>query len=181
MIGIYDAKWVADSLSRLTADLHAAQVPGAACAIVGIRTRGAILAERLHAGLSAMSDTEYPLGFIDTTLYRDDLHLGAGLKTIKATEIDFDLNDRPVILVDDVLSTGRTIRAAMDALFTFGRPTRVWLCVMLDRGHRELPIQADFCGAEVEVPPGGVVRLRLSEIDGRDEVYILAAGEKDPE
>lgn len=175
---LYAADWVAATLARLADEIIADRMPGEGRALVGIRTRGAVLAERL-AGLLAARGGEAPLGFLDATMHRDDLHTGAGLKEIKGTEIEFDLNGRAVILVDDVLSTGRTVRAALDALFAYGRPACIRLCVMLDRGGRELPLEANFVGAHVDVPKGGRVRLRLSEIDADDSVYIIGPDEEE--
>ncbi len=176
---LYDEAWVAEAVRRLADEIHADRAPGAGRALVGIRTRGAILAERRHAAL-AERGLDAPRGFLDATMYRDDLHTGAGLKEIKATEITFDLTDRTLVLVDDVVSTGRTVRAAMEALFAYGRPAAIRLLAMLDRGGRELPIRPDFVGARVEVPRGSFVRLRLAEVDDADAVWVVGPGEEEP-
>lgn len=178
---IYDGEWLNDCIHRLVDDIAANRTPRSDKALVGLRTRGAILADRLRAVMAAERGLELPLGYIDATLYRDDLHRGAGLKPVLPSEIDFDLNDRDVVLVDDVISTGRSIRAAMGALFDYGRPSCVRLCAMIDRGGRELPIHPDFLGAKIEVPRGGFVRLKLSEIDRQgDAVYVVGPGEEEP-
>ncbi len=141
-------------------------------AIVGIRTRGDVLAARLREALRAIEGRDVPLGSLDITLYRDDLTRIGYSPTVHRTEIPFSVDDRVVVLVDDVLFTGRTVRAAMDALVDYGRPRAIRLAVLVDRGHRELPIRADFVGKNVATAPGDDVRVRLSESDGRDEVEL---------
>ena len=141
-------------------------------ALVGIRTRGVPLAERLQAIIRTLASLEPPLGRLDINLYRDDLSLVANAPIIGKTEIDFRLEDRSVVLVDDVLYTGRTTRAAMDALIEFGRPRRIQLAVLVDRGHRELPIRADYVGKNVPTSADEVVHVRLLEIDETEEVEI---------
>lgn len=177
---LYDASWITETLQRLADEISVSRMPTRSRALVGLRTRGAILAERLAHAL-ARQGSEVPVGAIDATFYRDDLDRGGGLREVQASEIPFDLNDRSVILVDDVLLTGRTIRAAMDALFAYGRPACIRLCVMIDRGGRELPIQPDFVGARVDVPRGAFVRLKLTEIDGCDAVFVVGPGEEEPQ
>lgn len=177
---LYDANWVEDTLRHMADQIMADPLRGQGRALVGVRTRGAAMADRL-AGLIRAGGVQLPVGYIDATMFRDDLHTGSGLKQIKGTEIDFDLNERAVVLVDDVISTGRTVRAAMDALFSYGRPACVRLCVMLDRGGRELPLAPDFAGAHVDIPKGAYVRLKLREVDDReDAVYVVGAGEEEP-
>jgi pyrimidine operon attenuation protein/uracil phosphoribosyltransferase len=176
---LYDANWVGETIARLSNQIMADRMTGKKLAVVGLQTRGAVLAERLGAFLSEREDVA--VGSLDITMYRDDLHTGAGLKPIKASDMNFDLNDANVILVDDVMCTGRTIRAAMNALFAYGRPACVRLLVMLDRGGKELPIRPDFTGAHVEVPKGGFVRVKLSEIDELgDAVYLVGPGDEEP-
>ena len=141
-------------------------------AIVGIRTRGDVLAARLRTSLREIEGREVPLGSLDITLYRDDLTRIGYSPTVHRTDIPFSVDDRVVVLVDDVLFTGRTIRAAMDALVDYGRPRAIRLAVLVDRGHRELPIRADFVGKNVATAAGDDVRVRLAESDGRDEVEL---------
>jgi len=117
--------------------------------IVGIRTRGAVLAERLKTCIQQVENKEVPVGILDITLYRDDLTMIGTQPVVHETMIDFDIKDKNVVLVDDVLFTGRTIRAALDALIDFGRPANIQLAVLVDRGHRELPIRADFVGKNI--------------------------------
>lgn len=177
---LYDADWLKRALQRLADEIVADPAAGSDLALVGLQTRGVVLADRL-AGLLAERGKDVPVGSLDATMYRDDLHTGAGLKPIRASEIPFDINERTVVLVDDVVCTGRTIRAAMDALFHYGRPGHVRLLAMLDRGGRELPIRPDFTGAHVEVPKGGFVRLKLAETDELgDAVYLLGPGDEEP-
>lgn len=144
-----------------------------ALAVIGIRSRGDVLAARLRDALRANEGVEVPLGLLDITLYRDDLTRVGYAPEIHETRIPFSVDDRVVVLVDDVLYTGRTIRAALDALVDFGRPKAIRLAVLVDRGHRELPIRADFVGKNVPTQPGDDVRVRLTEIDGRDEVEVV--------
>ena len=147
--------------------------------IVGIHTRGALIARRLHALLAELTGAEAPIGDIDISFYRDDVGAkGPGDQpVVHASHIDFDLSGRTVILVDDVLFTGRTVRAAIDALFDYGRPERVQLAVLCDRGHRELPIRPDYVGKNLPTARGERVNVRLEESDGADEVTISEAAE----
>jgi pyrimidine operon attenuation protein / uracil phosphoribosyltransferase len=143
-------------------------------AIVGIHTRGAVIARRLHALLGEMTESELPIGDIDISFYRDDVGAKgpASQPVVHASHIDFSLADRTVVLIDDVLFTGRTVRAAIDALFDYGRPQRVQLAVLCDRGHRELPIRPDYVGKNLPTARGERVNVRLEELDEVDEVTI---------
>jgi pyrimidine operon attenuation protein/uracil phosphoribosyltransferase len=143
-------------------------------ALVGIRTRGVPIARRLARLIHDIGGHEIPTGALDITLYRDDLmrHAVAAQPVIRRTEIPFSIDDRRILLVDDVLYTGRTIRAALDALIEFGRPKAIQLVVLVDRGHRELPIKADYVGKNVPTSTTEAVQVHLTEIDGRDEVEI---------
>jgi pyrimidine operon attenuation protein/uracil phosphoribosyltransferase len=141
--------------------------------LIGIQTRGVYLAKRLQNIIKEIEDIEVPLGILDITLYRDDLTAIGEVPLVKETKIDFDLNDKIVILVDDVLFTGRTVRAALDEIVDFGRPQKVQLLVLIDRGHRELPIRADFAGKNIPTSDRELVEVRLEEVDGKDEVVIL--------
>lgn len=146
-------------------------------AIVGIHTRGALLARRLHASLAELTGAELPIGDIDISFYRDDVGAKspATQPVVHASHIDFDLTGRTVVLVDDVLFTGRTVRAAIDALFDYGRPQRVQLAVLCDRGHRELPIRPDYVGKNLPTGREQRVNVHLEELDGSDEVTIADA------
>jgi len=169
---LLDARQMEVHLQRLCREIAAAFGNNESLALVGIRTRGLHLAERLAAMLQENLQKEIPLGALDITLYRDDLSEMTGSPIVRPTEIPFTLRDRAVVLVDDVLFTGRTIRAAMDALLDHGRPDRIWLAVLADRGGRQLPIQADFVGLKLEVPLDRRVSVKMQEVDGIDGVYL---------
>jgi len=142
-------------------------------ALIGIRTRGVILSERLVQAIKEIEKVDIPTGILDITLYRDDLTLVGAKPVVRETLIDFDINDKRIVLVDDVFFTGRTIRAALDALVDFGRPSIIQLAVLIDRGHRELPIRADFVGKNIPTAKAQNVRVLLSETDeGKDEVIV---------
>jgi len=145
-----------------------------ALAIVGIRSRGDVLATRLRDAIRANENTQVPLGSLDITLYRDDLTRIGYAPVIHGSALDFSVDNKVVVLVDDVLFTGRTIRAALDALVDYGRPRAIRLAVLVDRGHRELPIRADFVGKNAPTRPTDDVRVHLIEVDGRDEVELVA-------
>ena len=151
--------------------------PDGALAIVGIHTRGAVLAARLHALVEELLERSVPLGGLDIAFYRDDLATRGDLPQVRATEVAFPLEPYSVVVVDDVLYTGRTVRAAIEALFDFGRPARVQLAVLADRGHRELPIRPDFVGKNLPTAREERVAVRLQEVDGVDEVAITALEE----
>ena len=144
-------------------------------AIVGIRTRGVPLAKRIARAIRDINGHDLPTGALDITLYRDDLmrHAAGAQPVIRRTEIPFSIDDQRILLVDDVLYTGRTIRAALDALIEFGRPLAIQLIVLVDRGHRELPIKADYVGKNLPTAPSQSVQVHLVETDGRDQVEIL--------
>jgi pyrimidine operon attenuation protein/uracil phosphoribosyltransferase len=142
-------------------------------AVIGVKTRGAHLAERIAKNMRAIEGKEVPVGAIDITLYRDDLTEVAQQPVVHATEIDFDITDKKIILVDDVLYTGRTVRCALDELIDFGRPACIQLAVLIDRGHRELPIRPDYVGKNIPTGKDESVEVRLQETDGAEEVVIL--------
>ena len=140
--------------------------------IVGIRTRGVPLAQRIAAEINAIENCEMTVGMLDITLYRDDLSTLGYSPVVHGTDINFDLSGKHVVLVDDVLYTGRTIRAALDAVIDMGRPKTIQLAVLVDRGHKELPIRADYVGKNVPTSQKETIEVVLNEIDGTDEVYI---------
>jgi pyrimidine operon attenuation protein/uracil phosphoribosyltransferase len=141
--------------------------------IVGIRSRGVPIGERIAKEIGEMEGEEVPFGILDITLYRDDLTTIAPQPVVKPTKLPEPIDDKIVVLVDDVLYTGRTIRAALDALIDFGRPRAVMLAVLIDRGHRELPIHADVIGKTVPTDADEVIKVRMAELDGDDEVLIM--------
>jgi pyrimidine operon attenuation protein / uracil phosphoribosyltransferase len=155
---------------------------GSDLAIVGIHRRGAMLAARMHSLVSELVGAPVPLGDIDISFYRDDLQLRdpAGSPVVHASHIEFPIDGMTVVLVDDVLYTGRTVRAAIEALFDYGRPRRVQLAVLTDRGHRELPIRPDYVGKNLPTAQAERVNVRVEEVDGVDEVTISASGSSTP-
>ena len=142
--------------------------------IVGMQTRGVFLAQRVAAKINAMESLPAPIraGILDATLYRDDYRTPFRQPEVRVTDIPFDINEKNVILVDDVLFTGRTVRAALDALMDHGRPRTIQLAVLIDRGHRELPIRADYVGKKITTQANQEVALRVSEIDGEDSLWL---------
>jgi pyrimidine operon attenuation protein/uracil phosphoribosyltransferase len=141
-------------------------------AIVGIHRRGAILARRIHALLGDLLEREVPIGDLDIAFYRDDVGRRAEQPTVHASHVEFGLDGRTIVLVDDVLFTGRTVRSAIEALFSYGRPAKVQLAVLADRGHRELPIRPDYVGKNLPTSRAERVNVRVEEVDGVDEVTI---------
>jgi pyrimidine operon attenuation protein/uracil phosphoribosyltransferase len=170
---ILDAERIGRMIDRMAHEIAERQKDLPGLAFVGIRTRGVPLATRLAARLSGLITQSFPVGTLDITLYRDDLSTVAPQPLLKKTEIDFDLNGRTVILCDDVLYTGRTIRAALDGVIDLGRPRAIRLAVLIDRGHREFPIEANYVGKSVPTSSRELIQVRFQEIDGADEVWIL--------
>ena len=171
---VMDADRVSRSLARIAHEIVERNRGIEKLAFVGIRTRGVPLARRIAQAIHAINDHEIPTGALDITLYRDDLmrHAVGPQPVIRKTEISFSIDDKRILLVDDVLYTGRTVRAALDALIDFGRPKSIQLVVLVDRGHRELPIKADYVGKNLPTSRSQSVQVLLTEIDGRDQVEI---------
>lgn len=170
---IMDEAEIARRMERMTYEIREIHPNPQNLLLVGIRTRGVYLAERLKINLDEAYSSSVPLGAVDITLYRDDLSRLDYSPVVKDTKLPFDIDDKNILLVDDVLYTGRTIRAAMDVIFDFGRPKSIQLAVLVDRGHRELPIQADFVGKKVPTASSEQVQVKLTEADAVDEVVIL--------
>ncbi len=168
---LLDAADIERALKRIAHEIAERNKGVQSVAIVGIRTRGVPLARRIAAHLAEIESDKPLEGALDIALHRDDYHLRAAAP--KTSQIPFDVSDKVVVLVDDVLFTGRTIRAALDALSDFGRPAGVQLAVLVDRGHRELPIRADYVGKNIPTEKSQTVRVHLREIDDKDEVIIL--------
>jgi pyrimidine operon attenuation protein/uracil phosphoribosyltransferase len=169
-----DSERIGRSLTRIAHEIVERNRGVGDLALVGVRTRGVPIAKRLATSLREITGTEVPTGALDITLYRDDLMKTAvgPQPIVRRTEIPFSIDGRHIVLVDDVLYTGRTIRAALDALIDFGRPSTIQLVVLVDRGHRELPIKADYVGKNVPTSRRETIHVRLAEIDGRDEVTL---------
>ena len=142
-------------------------------ALIGIHRRGVPLAQRLAKSIKGFSGVNIPVGTLDITLYRDDLSTVAPQPVVQSSDISFPVDDRDLVLVDDVLYTGRTVRAAMNGLFDLGRPRRIRLCVLIDRGHRELPVEAVFIGRTVDTSDTEIVEVRLQEIDREERVMLV--------
>ena len=173
-----DADRVSRSLARIAHEILERNRTLEELALIGIRSRGVPLARRLSATIHDISGHDVPTGALDITLYRDDLmrHAIGAQPLVRSTEIPFTIDNKRILLVDDVLYTGRTIRAALDALIEFGRPKSIQLVVLVDRGHRELPIKADYVGKNLPTSPGESVQVCLQESDNRDEVVLEQGG-----
>jgi len=175
---VMDADRIARTLTRIAHEIVERNKGVDDLALVGVRTRGVHLARRLGCILKDITGDDVPTGALDITLYRDDLmrHAVGPQPLVRRTEIPFSIDDRKILLVDDVLYTGRTTRAALDALIDFGRPRGIQLIVLVDRGHRELPIKADYVGKNLPTSPGESVQVCLQETDNRDEVVLQQGG-----
>jgi pyrimidine operon attenuation protein/uracil phosphoribosyltransferase len=171
---ILDSERIINILRNLTNEIISKTGSGQEIAVIGIRSRGEVLAQRLASLLSKKLKKEVPCGTLDITLYRDDLNIpqNASQPDVRTTEIGFDIDHKIIILVDDVLHTGRSARAAMDALIDLGRPQAIRLAVLIDRNGREYPIKADFVGFQTQAGPDEMVCVNLVESDGKDEVVI---------
>ncbi|MBO6576427.1 MAG: bifunctional pyr operon transcriptional regulator/uracil phosphoribosyltransferase PyrR [Rhodothermales bacterium] len=174
---LLDERDLGRTLDRMAQQIVEHVPPGAdaaaTMALVGMQSRGVHLARRIHDRISTFEGIDIPLGVLDATMYRDDFRLRLKQPVIRETRIPFDLSERQVFLVDDVLYTGRTVRAALDALMDLGRPSAVHFMAIVDRGLRELPIRADIVGRHVPTFPGEEVRVRLKECDGMDGVWLV--------
>ena len=169
---ILDASDIYRKLTRITHEILEVHKGTDNLTLIGIQTRGVYLAERIKSRINDIEGIEIPCGKMDITLYRDDWTRIGSNPVVKTTNISFSVDERQIVLVDDVLFTGRTIRAAMDAVIDFGRPDRIELAVLVDRGHRELPIQANYVGKFVETKRSETVNVLLKEYDGEDKVVI---------
>ncbi|MBI2964214.1 MAG: bifunctional pyr operon transcriptional regulator/uracil phosphoribosyltransferase PyrR [Deltaproteobacteria bacterium] len=172
VVTVLDADAVRRAITRIAHEILERNKGTGGLALIGIRSRGVHLADRIAAAIRAIEGVDVPRGIVDITLYRDDLSRGDQTPQVQDTEIAFSIEGRKIVLIDDVLYTGRTIRAAMDALMDFGRPESIQLAVMIDRGHRELPIRADYVGKNLPTSRGQQVQVRLAEVDGVDDVIL---------
>lgn len=141
--------------------------------LIGMRTRGEFLAKRILSIIKRIDNAELPLGILDVTLYRDDFRTSLKQPEVSVSDISFDINEKDVILIDDVLYTGRTVRSALNALMDYGRPSSIQLCILIDRGHRELPIRADYVGKNIPTSQNQEIKVKMDEIDGEDAIYII--------
>jgi pyrimidine operon attenuation protein/uracil phosphoribosyltransferase len=183
---VLDAEAIGRTVSRIAHEVIERNPDLDEVALVGIQTRGVPLAQRLRRLIAERAATELAFGAVDITFHRDDLHVRGGeapihaQPVVRATRLDFPLEGRTVILVDDVLYTGRTIRAAIEALFDYGRPARVQLAVLADRGHRELPIRPDYVGKNLPTSRNERIQVQLVEVDEIDQVLLIPAPEEQP-
>jgi pyrimidine operon attenuation protein/uracil phosphoribosyltransferase len=169
---VLDGPSIGRTLTRMAHEILEKNKGAEGIALIGIQTRGVILAQRLQENIKSISKHTVPMGILDINLYRDDLTKVSEQPVIRKTEISFDLDNMIIVLVDDVLYTGRTVRSALDALVDFGRPKRIELAVLIDRGHRELPIRADFVGKNIPTREDEVVHVHLNESDKIEEVVV---------
>jgi pyrimidine operon attenuation protein/uracil phosphoribosyltransferase len=174
---VLDREDMRRALTRIAHEIVESGGESAGLALVGIHRRGALLAARLRELLAELHGIDVPLGDLDISFYRDDVALRGGFPVVHATHLDFDVDGRTVVIVDDVLFTGRTVRAAIEALFDYGRPARVQLAVLADRGHRELPLRPDYVGKNLPTARSERVYVRVAELDGEDSVTIGEAVE----
>ena len=175
---VMDEETLERALTRITHEILERNQGVKDLVLIGIRTGGVYVAERIRDKIEQIERVQVPSGIIDITLYRDDFAVGLPRPLVGKTEIPFPLKDKKVILVDDVLYTGRTVRAAMDALIDFGRPQFIQLAVLIDRGHRELPIRADYIGKNIPTARSEEIKVELTETDGIDRVAILPEPEE---
>jgi len=169
---ILDDKKMQRALTRIAHEILERNSGAGSLAIIGVLTRGAVLAKRVAALIKELEGVRVPLGFMDISLYRDDVHSKLEQPIVQRTDILFEVRDKNVILIDDVLYTGRTVRAALDQMVDFGRARTIQLAVLVDRGHRELPIKADYVGANIPTAKDDRVVVKVAEQDGQDEVLI---------
>jgi len=170
---LMDSKSIYRTLKRLTHEILEKHHGVDNLVIIGIRNRGDILAKRIIESIKNIESHQIPLGILDITLYRDDFRLFNESPVLKETDISFDISDKKIILIDDVLYTGRTIRAALGSLIDLGRPALIQVAVLVDRGHRELPIKADYVGMNVPTSKTEEIQVKLKEIDGEDSVSLI--------
>ncbi len=173
-----DQENMARTLSRLAHEILEKNGGSRDLVLIGMQSRGVHVASRLASRIEELEGTRPPCGELDVTFYRDDWRMSLKQPVVRPTQIDFDIQDKTLVLVDDVLYTGRTVRAALDALMDLGRPRRIQLAVFVDRGHRELPIRADFVGRNVPTGPDEEVRVRMSEQDGEDAIWLVERQEE---
>jgi pyrimidine operon attenuation protein/uracil phosphoribosyltransferase len=147
--------------------------------LIGMRTRGEFLARRIHKKINDIDNADLPIGILDATLYRDDFRTRIKQPEVSVSDITFDLNEKNVILIDDVLYTGRTVRSALNALMDLGRPDSIQLFILVDRGHRELPIRADYVGKNIPTSQNEEIKVRMTEVDDEDAIYLIETEEKE--
>ena len=169
---LVDASEISNIIKRISHEIVEANSDSSNLAIIGIKSRGDIIASRIANEISKIFNNDFSLGTIDVTFHRDDYRTNLGSPKVGISDINFDVNTKDIILIDDVLYTGRTIRAAMDEVFTYGRPNSIHLAVLVDRGHRELPIKAEFVGKNFPTAENEHIHVHVEEIDKEDLIYL---------
>ncbi|MGK9477398.1 bifunctional pyr operon transcriptional regulator/uracil phosphoribosyltransferase PyrR [Melioribacter sp. OK-6-Me] len=172
---IVDEEGLRRTITRLAHEIIEKNKGSKNIVLIGMRTRGEYIAERIKNKIKEIDNYEPPFGVLDITLYRDDFRTRLKQPEVSVTNITFDINEKDIILIDDVLYTGRTVRAALDAIMDLGRPNTIQLCVLVDRGHREMPIKADFVGKNIPTSINEEIKVKLKEIDGEDSIYLVNA------
>lgn len=170
---VIDSEGLNRTITRLAHEILERNKGSKNLVLIGMRTRGEFLAKRIQQKIKEIDGTDTNLGVLDTTLYRDDFRTRLKQPEVSVTEIKFDLSEKDIILIDDVLYTGRSTRSALDALMDMGRPNTIQLCVLVDRGHREMPIKADFVGKNIPTSINEEVKVKMTEIDDEDAVYLV--------
>ena len=170
---IIDSEGLNRTITRLAHEILERNKGSKNLVLIGMRTRGEFLAKRIQQKIKEIDGTDTNLGVLDTTLYRDDFRTRLKQPEVSVTEIKFDLTEKDIILIDDVLYTGRSTRSALDALMDMGRPNTIQLCVLVDRGHREMPIKADFVGKNIPTSINEEVKVKMTEVDDEDAVYLV--------
>ncbi|GBD90400.1 bifunctional protein PyrR [bacterium BMS3Abin04] len=174
---IIDEEGLNRTITRLSHEILERNKGSENIVLIGMRTRGEFIANRIHKKIQEIDKSKPPLGVLDITLYRDDFRTRLKQPQVTVTNITFDVNEKDIILIDDVLFSGRTARAALDALMDLGRPNTIQFCVLVDRGHREMPIKADFVGKNIPTSINEEIKVKMKEIDGEDAVYLIDVSE----
>ena len=175
---IIDAEGLARIITRIAHEILEKNKGSDNLVLMGMRTRGEFLAKRIFEKIKEIEKIELPLGVLDVTLYRDDFRTRLKQPTVSVSNITFDINDKDVVIIDDVLYTGRTVRSALNALMDFGRPRTIQLCVLVDRGHRQLPIRADYIGKNIPTSNFEEIKVKMKEVDGEDAIYLVENSEQ---
>jgi pyrimidine operon attenuation protein/uracil phosphoribosyltransferase len=177
---IVDSEGIERIITRMAHEILEQNKGSKNIALMGMRTRGEFLAKRIWEKMKEIENIQLPLGIMDITLYRDDFRTRLKQPEVSVSNITFDITEKDIILVDDVLFTGRTVRSALNAIMDFGRPGSIQLCVLVDRGHRELPIRADYVGKNIPTSTNEEVKVKMKEIDGEDAIYLVETEDELP-
>lgn len=175
---IIDAEGFDRILTRMAHEILEKNKGSKNLVLMGMRTRGEFLGKRIAEKLKMIDNADIPFGVLDVTLYRDDFRTRLKQPEVSVSDITFDINEKDIILIDDVLFTGRTVRSALNAIMDMGRPSSIQLCILVDRGHRELPIRADYVGKNIPTSHNEEIKVRIKEYDGEDAIYIIESEKK---